>query len=261
MSIFDETTTLQEKLEHLVQLQVLYNRLNALYQEKGELPRSIEDKEDQLLGHRKVLDGILAQKRQAEERISFLRNEIEETRMRLAKWEKDLTRIRNDAQYSELRDQIDAANIDIQKKEKEIRQVSQQIEELKRAIQHRQEIMDLLEKEIQQTQDKLEKIKKKISKPEKSILKRIEEMRKKMEEMDARLLKAFDRRLRIFRDKRAVVGLSPHKDRMACGGCFVLLPRQIQLEVQRRDRLVLCENCGRILVDNEFLQTVERSMD
>lgn len=261
MSILDETTTLHEKLEHLVQLQVLYNRLHALYQQKGELPRYIEDKEDKLLGERKILDGIIAQKRQAEERISNLHNQIEENRIRLAKWEKDLTRIRDDAHYAELRDQIDAANLDIQKKQKEIRYVSQQIEELKLAIQKRESDIESLEKEIHQAQDKLEKIKKKISKKEKDLLKKIEQMRKKMETMDARLLKAFDRRLHIFRDKRAVVGFSPYKDRMSCGGCFVLLTRQIQLEVQRRDRLVLCENCGRILVDNEFLQTVERSMD
>ncbi len=87
-------------------------------------------------------------------------------------------------------------------------------------------------------------------KEEKHFNKLSAEAREKVEE---RLLNSYDRIRANYRNGLSVVPV----ERDACGGCFNAIPPQRQSEIKQRKKIIVCENCGRILVDRDLFDTIE----
>lgn len=245
MAASNKEFSVSEKLSALAKLQQLCSKLDKLQILKGELPMEINDLED-------VLVGLNRRKTNTEESINGVvdfieskKNAIADAEALLKKYEAQSENVKNSREFDAINSEINLQHLEIKACEKGIKDANIQLagfvkdlEELNKKIEQRKTILT-------EKQSALGKIIAETEKDEKVVLQNIEEQRKKMDE---RLLYSFDRIRNNYRNGLAVVPV----ERDACGGCFNSIPPQKQSEIRQRKKIMVCENCGRILVDDEI---------
>ena len=232
-----------EKLSQLYALQSVDSRIDAIEIMKGELPMEVSDLEDELVGLKTRITRLETNISEVDDKISKHKINIKESETLIAKYEKQLENVKNNREYDALTKEIELQKLEIQLSEKKIREASGQKEIKVSATAVSQEKYDARSADLENKKVELEKIIEKTEKEEKKLNKLSVKSRKGLDE---RLLKSYDKIRKSYRNGLAVAIV----ERGACGGCFNRIPPQMHIEITQRKKIIACEHCGRVLVDD-----------
>ncbi|MEM8887398.1 MAG: C4-type zinc ribbon domain-containing protein [Bacteroidota bacterium] len=242
-----------KRLKAISKLQLLDSKLDEIHRLRGSLPEEVNDLEDDL-------QGLLTRQERIESDINRLKDDIksrevkiEEFGAQIKKYESQQMNVKNNREYEALRKEIEYANLEILTSEKKMRQFGEQIEQKDEMLQKTLGDVQAKKEELDEKKKELEVIKEETKLEEKRLLAEIEGAEG---EVEGRILNGY-RKIRMnMRNGLAVVST----DRDACGGCFSIIPPQVHIELRQKTRLIHCENCGRILVDESFFTELEEGM-
>ena len=238
--------SVEEKLSSLMNLQRIDSKLDEIAILKGELPMEVKDLED-------VIQGLTARVTRCEEEINGI-NEfidqkkaiIDEAKRLLERYEKQSENVKNNREYEALNKEIEMQTLEMRLAEKHIKDALEEIQEKARGLEGHRKELSAKETNLKHKKGELEKIIAETEKEENELRAISASAREKV---DTRLLASYERIRRSYKNGLAVVPVL----RDACGGCYNAIPPQRQSEVGQRKKVLVCENCGRILVDEELV--------
>ena len=240
--------SVEDKLQALHKLQSIDSEIDKIRTVRGELPLEVQDLEDDLKGLETRIEKIDADITDKESFISKRKLAIKEAEELVKKYNKQLESIKNNREYDSLSKEIEFQNLEIELANKKIKDNLSKIEFLNEtkasSTEHYNERKDIFEEKKKE----LDTIVSETEKDEKSLLKQSEAAQKVVDE---RLLSAYKRIRTNSRNGLAVVSV----DRDACGGCFSKIPPQRQLDIKAHKKVIVCEHCGRILIDSQMFET------
>ena len=241
--------SVEEKLSSLVNLQKVDSKLDEIKILKGELPMEVADLEDEI-------QGLHARQMRIEEEINGItdfigqKNEaIKEAQALIKKYEKDSENVKNNREFEAINKEIEMQQLEVKLAEKHIKDANEEIAEKAQSLEKAKKAIATKEGVLNNKKGELEKIIATTEKEEKQYLASAEEARK---HVDDRLLASYEKIRKNYRNGLAVVPV----ERDACGGCYYSIPPQKQSEIKQRKKVMVCENCGRILVDGELVEGV-----
>lgn len=241
--------SVEEKLVSLVRLQKIDSKLDQIGILKGELPMEVKDLEDEI-------EGLHARQTRIEEEINGITEFIEqkkegikEAQALIKKYEKQSDNVKNSREFDAINKEIEMQQLEEKLHEKHIKDATEEIAEKAKLLEGAKKAIGAKESNLVGKKAELEKIIGETDKEEKSYQKDIDKARESVEE---RLLNSYDRIRKNYRNGLAVVPI----ERDACGGCYHAIPPQKQSEIRLRKKVMVCENCGRILVDNDLNDSV-----
>lgn len=242
--------SVEEKLSSLVRLQKIDCKLDEVQILKGELPMEVKDLEDEI-------EGLHARQVRVEEEINGINEFIEqkkeaikEAQALIKKYEKQSENVKNNREFEAINKEIEMQQLEEKLCEKHIKDATDEIAEKARQLDAAKKAVAAKESNLTAKKGELEKIIGETDKEEKHFNGLGEEARK---HVDERLLSSYDRIRNNYRNGLAVVPV----ERDSCGGCFHAIPPQKQSEIRLRKKVMVCENCGRILVDTDLFDTVD----
>lgn len=242
--------SVEEKLTSLVRLQKVDSKLDEIQILKGELPMEVKDLEDEI-------EGLHARQTRVEEEINGITEFIEqkkagikEAQELIKKYEKQSDNVKNSREFEAINKEIEMQQLEEKLCEKHIKDATEEIAEKAKQLEAAKKAVTTKEANLSGKKAELEKIIGETEKEEKHYNKEATSAREHVEE---RLLNSYDRIRTNYRNGLAVVPV----ERDACGGCFHAIPPQKQSEIKLRKKVMVCENCGRILVDEELNNSVE----
>lgn len=237
------------KLVALFRLQHFDSMVDKIRTQRGVLPLEVQDLEDEVTGLETRMNKLAEDLKQAEVAVSDKQNFIKDAKANIKKYEAQQSKVRNNREYDSLGKEIEFQNLEIQLAEKRIKEgkfaidsKSAAVDESKKLFADRKNDLDLKKKELDDIVAETEK-------EEKDLAKRSDAAAKEVEE---RLLNAYRRIRGNARNGLAVVGM----ERGSCGGCFNAIPPQRQLDIASHKKIIVCEHCGRILVDDSIVGEV-----
>lgn len=242
----DKTVPISERLKALFELQTVASEIDKIKTLRGELPLEVQDLEDDITGLKTRITNFDDDVRNLETSIQNRKAAIKESEALITKYTEQQNNVRNNREYDSLNKEIEFQKLEIELSEKRIKEFTAEMNTKKEAIESskvqlkdREEDLDRKKKELDEitAETKIEEEKLK-SKGEK-----IEGM------IEPRLLTAFKRIRKNARNGLAVVTVQ----RDACGGCFNKIPPQRQMDIANRKKIIVCEYCGRILVDKDIM--------
>lgn len=242
--------TIKEKLEALVELQVVDSYLNKIVQLRGNLPFEVQDLEDIILSLDLKIQEIQSKIDANKKNISSLKISVKEQEELLKKYDEQQMQVKNNREFEAINKEIEIANLEIQAFKRKITIAETQNAEYKELLEVYSEKKQSKENDLVIKQKELKEIIEKTQKEEDELNGIKDKIVKKV---DKRLLGSYERIKRNMRNGLAVVAT----ERDACGGCFAVVPPQRVNEVKQFKKIIVCENCGRILVDQEMVDKVK----
>jgi len=237
--------TVEEKLVALYNLQSIDSGIEQLTVLRGELPVEVKDLEDEMEGHTTRIDKITGEIKDLEFSIMDRNDKIVTSKSSIKKYTTQQKNVRNNREFESLSKEIEYQELETQLAEKNIREFKTKIEFKNEQIQKTKMKIQDRTLDLQQKKAELNNIIEETRKDEEKLAKR---QIKAEGVIDDRLLTAYKRLRNNLFNKLAVVKV----DRDACGGCFAKVPPQRQLDIGNRKKIIICEHCGRILVDSEI---------
>jgi hypothetical protein len=242
--------SVEEKLKSLVMLQKIDCKLDEIQILKGELPMEVKDLEDEI-------EGLHARQTRVEEEINGIQEFIEqkkegikEAEGLIKKYEKQSENVKNNREFEAINKEIEMQTLEVKLCEKHIKDATEEIADKARQLEIAKKAVATKEHNLAGKKGELEKIISETEKEEKHYNKEAEAART---HVDERLVLSYDRIRKNYRNGLAVVPV----ERDSCGGCFHAIPPQKQSEIKLRKKVMVCENCGRILVDADLNDSVE----
>jgi len=242
--------SVEEKLSSLVLLQKVDSKLDEISILKGELPIEVKDLEDEI-------EGLHARQTRVEEEINGMqefiatkKETIKESEALVKKYEKQSDNVKNNREFEAINKEIEMQTLEVKLSEKHIKDATDDIAEKAKQLESAKKAVATKEANLNGKKAELEKIIAETEKEEKQYNKEAKEARS---HVDERLLMSYDRIRKNYRNGLAVVPV----ERDSCGGCFHAIPPQKQSEIKLRKKVIVCENCGRILVDTDLSDTIE----
>jgi len=237
----------EEKLRILFELQQIDSKIDEIRTLRGELPLEVQDLEDEIAGLETRISNLKSEVDELNQEIGNKKVEIKNAQSYIAKYEEHQKNVRNNREYDSLSKEIEFQTLEIELCEKKIKEFTQQVKDKAEIIEqaetfHSERAGDLAGKKAE-----LENITKETQKEEDELIQKSEAF---MELIEPRLLTAYKRIRSNARNGLAVVTVN----RDACGGCFNKIPPQRQLDIKMRRKIIVCEYCGRILVDNDYAE-------
>ena len=242
--------SVQEKLTALVKLQKVDSKLDGIEILRGELPMEVKDLEDEIAGLFSRRNRIEEEINGITEFIEVKREAIKESEALIAKYEKQSDNVKNSREFEAITKEIEMQQLEIKLCDKHIRDANDELAEKVRALDSSKKLIATKEGVLNHKKSELEKIIADTQIEENHFRKLSDESRS---HIDERLMYSYDRIRKNYRNGLAVVPV----DRDACGGCFNAIPPQRQSELRLHKKVIVCENCGRILVDNDMNDSIE----
>ncbi len=241
--------SVEEKLKSLIHLQKIESKLDEIQILKGELPMEVKDLEDEIAGLRARRVRIEEEINGIQEFINSRNLAIKESQALIIKYEKQSDNVKNNREYEAINKEIENQTLEVKLAEKHIKDANEDL--LEKSLQHDKvnKQIETKEKNLEHKRSELDKIIADTEKEEKAINKDISKSR---ESVDERLLTSYERIRKSYRNGLAVVPIQ----RDSCGGCYNSIPPQRQSEIRQRKKIIICENCGRILVDSDLHETI-----
>ena len=240
--------SVEEKLKSLVMLQKIDCKLDEIQILKGELPMEVKDLEDELAGLKTRITKIEDDLSQVEEAVTNRKNSIKESEALIKKYQKQQNNVKNNREYDALSKEIEMQKLEIQLNEKRIREAEGDVASRTEAIDLAKKAIKDKEKNLKIKREELEHIIEETDAEEKALVKKSKDQASKIED---RLLQAYHRIRTSYRNGMAVATVN----RDACGGCYNAIPPQTQMEIRQHKKIIICEHCGRVLVD----ETLEKA--
>ena len=242
--------SIEDKLKALYQLQSIDSEIDKIRTVRGELQLELQDLEDDLNGLETRINKIDLDIEENEKFIASRKLSIKESEELVKKYNDKLGSIKNNREYDSLSKEIEFQNLEIELANKKIKDSLSKIEFLNESKQANSEKFNDKKEIFLEKKKELENIVSETEKEEKSLLNKSEKAEKVVEE---RLLSAYKRIRQNSRNGLAVVSI----DRDACGGCFSKIPPQRQLDIRTHKKIIVCEHCGRILIDSKMFEAIE----
>lgn len=244
------TSSVEDKLKALHQLQIIDAEVDKIRIVRGELPLEIEDLEDFITGLNTRLEKLNEELTAINDNILANKNSIDLATDAIKKYEKQLKNIKNNREFTSLTKEVEFQNLEIQIAEKHKIQHNANVLHKTEIINACAEQITEKEEELKVKQGELKKIIKETEKEEVALMK---DSAKAEKVIDERLLNAYKRIRGKVANGLAVVSV----ERDACGGCFSQIPPQRQLDIQMHKKVIVCEHCGRIMVDSNIFEEQE----
>mgnify|MGYP003304154437 FL=1 len=242
--------TVEEKLKSLYELQTLHSEIDRIKTLRGELPLEVKDLEDDIIGLQTRIEKFQDTISACRKDITSYNEEIHVSRNKIERYKAQLDEVRNNHEFDKLNKEIEFQDLSIQALEKKIREANGIINRRNEELEQCREQLDDRQKMLVEKKAELEDIVAETKQDEE----RIREKVKKVEDViEPRLLQAFKRIRKNARNGLAVVYIQ----RSACGGCFNRIPPQRQLDIKMHKKIIVCEYCGRIMVDPELAGVTE----
>ena len=240
-----EDVAVDEKLKALFKLQSYLSEIDKIKTLRGELPLEVADLDDEIAGLGTRLNKFELDLKELDELNKQEKNKIESSKTKVEKYTKQLDNVRNSKEYDHLSKEIEFENLEIELAQKHIRDNAATEKNLQEQIAQANELLKEKTGNLKQKRKELDEI---VSET-KSQEEKIREKAKKTETaIEPRLLSAFKR---IRKNARNGLGIVPIQ-RGACGGCFNKIPPQKQMDIKMGKKIIVCEYCGRIMIDPEL---------
>lgn len=241
--------SVQEKLVSICTLQKIDSKIDEINKLRGELPMEVKDLEDEITGYNTRLNAI-------DNEIGIIKDDIKkkkavqaESAENLKKYEKQQANVKNSREFEAINKEIEMQELEIKAAEKKIKDAKYEIEEQEKLKEHALGLIAEKEEVLKLKQKELKRIIEETEKEEKDLL---VNRQKSADAVEPRLLLAYTKIRNSFRNGLAVVPV----ERDSCGGCFNVVPPQRQSEIRLRKKMIICEHCGRIIVDSELVDNI-----
>ncbi len=238
--------TIEEKLRALYSLQLVDSEIDKIRILRGELPLEVQDLEDEVAGLETTITTLTGEVSELEKSVVGKTNEITASQALIKKYEEQQNNVRNNREYDSLSKEIEFQTLEIELCNKKIREFTAQTADKKEMMGEAQTMLEERKRDLESKKSELDEITHDTQKEEEQLNVKSVELQTRIEE---RLLMAYKRIRSNARNGLAVVPVK----RDACGGCFNQIPPQRQLDIKSRKKIIVCEYCGRILVDDEIV--------
>jgi predicted nucleic acid-binding Zn-ribbon protein len=244
--------TVEQKLKALYELQSIHSQIDKIRQVRGELPMEVADLEDDVAGLETRIQKIKFELDDLEDEIVTRKNVIRDSQANIKKYETQLNEVKNNREYEAISKEIEIQGLDIQVSEKKIREFGFEITTKNQVYEKALADLEDRKKDLEVKRDELGTITSETQKEEEELLAQVEKAKANIED---RLLFAYDRLRTNAKNGLAVVTIR----RDSCSGCFNQIPPQRQSDIRQRKKIIVCEHCGRILVDEQMAMEVEEA--
>ena len=245
--------TIEEKLRALYDLQLIDSRIDEIRNVRGELPLEVEDLENEIAGLNTRMEKFNETIKESETGISDQNNLIEQAKELRKKYEEKLKNVRNNREYNSIVKEQEYQDLEIELAEKKINQFKEQVEQKNETITELNEKIKERSDHLKAKKKELNSIMKETEKEENILVKKSTEFEKLIEE---HLIQAYKRIRGSVINGLAIVPVQ----RGAAGGSFFSIPPQVQLDIASRNKIIIDEHSGRILVDPELAAEEENKI-
>ena len=237
--------SVEERLKTLYQLQTTLSEIDEKRALRGELPLEVEDLEDEIAGLTTRIEKIQNDIDEYQRAVAQKKGEIETAKASVERYKTQLNDVKNNREYDTLSKEIEFQSLEIELCNKKIKEATFKIEEKKAELEQNQAVIDDRRQALDMKKAELDEIMEETRTEEEKLKEKVKELEIKIE---PRLLTSFKR---IRKNARNGLGIV-YVQRDACGGCFNKIPPQRQLDIKMHKKVIVCEYCGRILIDPEL---------
>ena len=245
-----ENLSVEERLKALYELQTILSEIDRIKIVRGELPIEVQDLEDDIARLQTRISNFKAEIDDLKKKLSAEKAKIEESKMKINRYKAQIENVSNNREYDLLSKEIEFQTLEIELSEKHINEFNRVIENknadiasIEENLVDRKHILDEKKQELEEIVAETRQDEERLREQAHAIEPRIDE----------RTLTAFKRIRKNARNGLGVVYIQ----RNACGGCFNRIPPQKQLEIKMHKKIIVCEYCGRIMIDPELAGIVE----
>lgn len=242
--------SVEDKLKALYELQLKLSSIDKIKTLRGELPLEVQDLEDEIAGLNTRIEKIHKEIENLKESVLTKKKEIANAEAEVEKYKTQQDNVRNNREFDFLTKEIEFQTLEIQLGEKRIKEFTaeeknrnEELERSEAALAERNKDLDVKKKELNDIVSETKQ-------EEEKLREAVKELEAKIE---PRLLQAFKK---IRKNSRNGLGIV-YVQRDACGGCFNKIPPQRQLDIRMRKKIIVCEYCGRIMIDHELAEAIE----
>ena len=237
--------TVEEKLKTLYQLQTALSAIDEKRALRGELPLEVQDLEDEIEGLTTRIEKITNDISEFQKAITQKKGEIANAENSVQRYKAQLNEVKNNREYDTLSKEIEFQTLEIELCNKKIREANAKILEKQNELANNEEIIKERESDLEVKKNELDEIMAETRAEEEKLKEKVKDLESKIEN---RLLTSFKR---IRKNARNGLGIV-YVQRDACGGCFNKIPPQRQLDIKMHKKVIVCEYCGRIMIDPEL---------
>ncbi len=241
----EQSLTVEQRLKALYELQTILTEIDRIKTIRGELPLEVKDLEDNIEGLHTRIEKYQNEIEELRRNSVAESEKINEAQAKIARYKEQLDNVRNNREFDLLSKEIEFQSLEIELCQKHINEYARVIDNKSREITATEETLVDRNHILQEKKAELEEIVSETRQDEE----RLREQAKALEpNIDARTLAAFKRIRKNARNGLGVVYIQ----RNACGGCFNRIPAQKQMEIKMHKKIIVCEYCGRIMIDPEL---------
>ena len=237
--------SVEEKLQTLYQLQTTLSAIDEKRALRGELPLEVQDLEDEIEGLNIRIAKIENEIEEFQNAVAQKKGEIEQAQESVERYKRQLDDVKNNREYDTLTKEIEFQSLEIELCNKKIREALAKVDDKKRELAHTHDMMDDRQSALEEKKNELDEIMQETREEEEKLKLIAKDLETKIE---PRLLSSFKR---IRKNARNGLGIV-YVQRDACGGCFNKIPPQRQLDIKMHEKVIVCEYCGRIMIDPEL---------
>lgn len=241
--------SIEEKLVGVLTLQKIDSKIDRLNVQKGELPIEVAELEDEVLGLETRVNNIVTDIDKIKAYIDARKEAKNEAEELIAKYEKQQDNVKNSREFEAITKETELQQLEMKLVDKHVKDATGEMEKKQDVLIQNTNLLNAKNETLAKKREELTKIIAETEKEEKEFLVLSD---KAKENVDQRLLTAYERIRHNYKNGLAVV----HVERESCGGCFNMIPPQKQSEIAQRKKIIVCEHCGRIVVDNELFDKV-----
>jgi predicted nucleic acid-binding Zn-ribbon protein len=242
--------SVEEKLSTVLLLQKIDSKIDEIQTLKGELPMEVKDLEDEIEGLQTRISNIDAEVKSINDFIETKTQAKKDAQALIKKYEKQQDNVKNNREFEAINKEVEMQELEVKLNEKHIKDANIELKERDIQKGKTEEKIKEVQAALKIKKNELEKIIADTEKEEKALAKDSEAAKEKV---DPRLLSAYERIRHSYRNGLAVVPIL----RDSCGGCFNVIPPQRQSEIRQRKKIIVCEHCGRILVDTDLNDSIK----
>lgn len=242
----EKEVAVEDKLRTLYSLQQKLSEIDEIKTLRGELPLEVADLEDEIIGLDTRIKKYEAELKETEVAISNQKQKAKDSALKIEKYKEQLDNVRNNREFDHLSKEIEFETLEIELSEKKVKEFTTESKALAEEIQKSKAFIEERKEDLAQKKEELDSIVSETKQQEEQLR---EEVKTIEAEVEPRLLTAFKRIRKSARNGLAVVMI----ERGACGGCFNKIPPQKQMDIKIGKKIIVCEYCGRVMIDPELV--------
>jgi len=237
--------SVEQKLKNLYSLQTKLSEIDEIKTLRGELPLEVQDLEDEIAGLLLRLQKYEDEIEHIKEDVTRKQESIKEAQAMMARYQSQLDNVSNNREYDNLSKEIEFQSLEIELLRKKINDAERLINLKTGDLEKGRAALNARQEDLEQKKAELDEIVADTKADEEKLREKAKDIETTIE---PRLLTAFKRIRQSTRNGLGIV----YVQRDACGGCFNKIPPQRQLDIRMRKKIIVCEYCGRIMIDPEL---------